>query len=298
MRTSTGQLGHLICQGRFAPKSHSPYLHPILVDVKRYWLRLPKNVFTLHHNMPAFLILKMLGHNNSYLPTAYVARREGYVLTRVCPSVCPHPVGGEVPQLGPGGGDTPARSRQGVPHLGYPPQTWLGVPHLGYPPGQVWPEVGYPPVRSDQGGTQGGVPWLGGTPPWVPPWSDLTRGYPTSGTPYQTWLGCTPMGGAPPWVPPVRPGRGGTHRVVLDTLRSVCLLRWRRRTFLFRYICTNLGAIWLPEKKEENIQNFTRKRNLFWSRPAQFYTINYIFLEFLSTVISCSNITLNQLFSC
>ena len=85
------------------------------------------------------------------LPTAYVVRREGYVLTRVCPSVCPHPGQGapaRVPPIGPG---------------------W-GVP---------------PPIRPGQGGTPTG------------------GGYPTS--------------------------------VVLDTPRSVCLLRSRRRTFLFRW---------------------------------------------------------------
>ena len=96
--------------------------------------------------------------------TAYVVRRESYVLTRVCP-VCPHP-------------------GRGVPHLGYPPIR----------PGRE------------------GVPWQGDTSPRVP---------------------------AHP--PPIRPGRRGIQmggggstppRVVLDTPRSVCLLRSRRRTFL------------------------------------------------------------------
>ena len=36
------------------------------------------------------------------LPTAYIVRREDYVLTSVCPSVCPHP-GGGVPRPGPDG---------------------------------------------------------------------------------------------------------------------------------------------------------------------------------------------------
>ena len=98
----------------------------------------------------------------------------------------------------------------------------------------------------------GGLPWLGGTP--------------MGGTPHQTWPGGYPgrgyPGGTPPRVPPIRPGRGGTpmgvphlgypppvtpgwggtptgrvpHRVVLDTPRSVCLLRSRRRTFLLQIV--------------------------------------------------------------
>ena len=89
----------------------------------------------------------------SYLPTAYVVRWEGYVLTRVCPSVClftpggvPGQVqvqaGGGVPcqgvpgqiqggtlpqggiQSGPGGG-YPARSRWGVPCRGVPQKEYL-----------------------------------------------------------------------------------------------------------------------------------------------------------------------------
>ena len=90
-----------------------------------------------------------------------------------------------------------------------------GVPHLGYP-GQTWP---------------GGLP----------------KGYPTLGTPCQTWPWGTPTRGYPTLgAPPVGPGqgdpdraRGGTPpRVVLDRPRSVCLLRSRRRTFLFKeYIC-------------------------------------------------------------
>ena len=132
----------------------------------------------------------------------YVVRREGYVLTRVCPSVCPH-LGGYpgqvqtgVPQPGLMGG-TPAG---GVPHLGYPCQTWLGVPllvgHLGYPwsdltgggtpaggtPARGVHHLGYPP--SD---LAGGIPLLGGgTPPWVPPIGSGRGGYPTSGKRWST----------------------------------------------------------------------------------------------------------------
>ena len=118
------------------------------------------------------------------LPTAYVARREGYVLTRVCPSVCLSTPGG-VPWPGPDGrGGTPARSSEGYP-LGTPHQTWPGVsllggvPHLRYPPSDL----------------AGRVP--------------LPGGYPTSGTPHQIWPGGTPTGDTPPQVPHMRPGRGG-----------------------------------------------------------------------------------------
>ena len=115
-----------------------------------------------------------------YLPTAYVVRREGNVLTRVCPSFC----------LSTPGGVYPGQVQVG----GYPCQ---GVPHLWYPPSDL----------------------AGGTPPRVPP-SDLAGGYPTSSTP----------------PPPVRPGQGGypTSDGVLDTPRSVWLLRSRRRTFLLQ----------------------------------------------------------------
>ena len=44
---------------------------------------------------------------NYLLPPAYVVRREGYVLTRVCPSVCPQGGGGGQSSWG-GGGVSPA----------------------------------------------------------------------------------------------------------------------------------------------------------------------------------------------
>ena len=137
---------------------------------------------------------------------------------------------GRVPRPGPAGGGTPPQvppSHQtwpgGYPTSGTPSQTWQG----GTPP---W----VPPVRPGQGVSHSGTPrqtWLGGTlpggtPPWVPP--------------HQTWPRGYPAGGTPPWVPPtpIRPGRGVTPPWVtdgvLDTPRSVCLLRSRRRTFLFQ----------------------------------------------------------------
>ena len=121
---------------------------------------------------------------NYLLPTAYVVRREGYVLTHVCPAVCPHlgrgysgqvhmGMGGGVLQPGEAGG-YPCR---GVLHLGYPCQTWPG------------------------GTLPGGYPTLG------TPLSDLVRGYPrwgypagrypTLGTPHQTWPGG--VGYSPPF---------------------------------------------------------------------------------------------------
>ena len=115
-----------------------------------------------------------------------------------CLSVCPH-LGG-VPWPGPDGG--------GVPQPG---PAWGGTPYEGYPDGGTPPRV-HPAVRPGQGDT----------PPWVPPLPplDLAGRYPTSGTPHRTWPGGYPNGGGTP------------PRVVLDTPRSVCLLRSRRRTFL------------------------------------------------------------------
>ena len=89
------------------------------------------------------------------LPTAYVVRREGYVLTRVCPSVCPHPGGGGYPSQ--------VQWGRGTPTGGTPP--WV-------PP--VRPSWGYP---SEGGYSTSGTPhrtWLGGNP---------MGGYPILGTP-------------------------------------------------------------------------------------------------------------------
>ena len=67
-----------------------------------------------------------------YLPTAYVVRREGYVLTRVCLSVCPH-LGGYPGQVQTGGYPSQVQLG-GTPCRGYPtldPPWQGGVPHLG-----------------------------------------------------------------------------------------------------------------------------------------------------------------------
>ena len=138
--------------------------------------------------------------------------REGYVLTRVCPSVC----------LSTGG---------------YPSQVWWGVPEVGYPPPPS--RDGVPPARSN-----------GGVPParsrWGVPWPDPDRGVP--------WPGL--MGGTrggrdevPPWQGWGTPWQGVSHPYyrttdgVLDTSRSVCLLRSGRRTFLLPVWLTNLTSV-------------------------------------------------------
>ena len=150
--------------------------------------------------------------------TAYVVRREGYVLTRVCPSVCPRRGWGGTPgQVQAGGvpqlGGTPPRVPPGQTWLGGVPQlrgthlrypliwpgqgvSWWGVPHLGYPLSDLAREV-----------TWGGAPL--GTPS-----SDLARGYPDGrvphlGYPCWTWLGGTQLGGIPPQVPPHLTWPGG-----------------------------------------------------------------------------------------
>ena len=250
----------------------------------------------------------------SLLPTAYVLRREGSVLTCVCPSVCPH-LGGYpswgVPHLRyPLSDLAKGVPCWGVPHLGYPPVgpgqgvplmegcTLSGgtpareVPHLRYPPvgpgqgvslmegctlsggtpAREVPHLGYPPVRPGQEGTP-----AGGTPPQVPPLSDLgvplpwggypAGGYSTSRThPCWTWLRGYPCwGDTPPLLSQTWLGGGTPPRVrdgVLDTPRSVCLLRPRRRTFLlfhlfrsgsFRRSILPPGAVWMEKTMLKNI---------------------------------------------
>ena len=98
--------------------------------------------------------------------------REGYVLTRVCPSIIlsVHPWGG-----------------------GYPSQVHVGrVPH---------PTLGTPPIRPGQGVSLLGVPQQGELP--------LPGGYPTSGTPLldlaRVYPQATPAGGYPSSGTPIRP---------------------------------------------------------------------------------------------
>ena len=94
--------------------------------------------------------------------------------------------------------------------------TWLGTPPGGYPdpPGGV-------PDRVPPG--VGGYLTEYPTPPHPPP-----RGVP--GPPRGTW---TPPGGYLTGYPPPGGYPGRTTEGVLTTRRAVCLLRSRRRTFLF-----------------------------------------------------------------
>ena len=101
-----------------------------------------------------------------------------------------------------------------------------------------WSSRGGYPARSSQGGTlpggysTGGTLWggtlPGGTLPGVP-----CRGYPAGGYPGRgvPWQGGTLAGGVP--------CQGGTQvgqqKECSSTRRAVCLLRSRRRTFLFSY---------------------------------------------------------------
>ena len=60
-----------------------------------------------HNPLHTESIMKEISLPFTYLPPAYIVQREGNVLTRVCPSVCPQrgvrwpgPEGGGVPRLG------------------------------------------------------------------------------------------------------------------------------------------------------------------------------------------------------
>ena len=160
--------------------------------------------------------------------------------------------GGRLPHSRSDGG----RREYPIPGLdgggGYPGtplgQVWMvgGVPRV--PPNQVWMVwgkglPGYPP----------GQVWMVGVP-WVPPWPGLDGGgYPLArsgwgastmtgwGNP-PPWLDGVPpqwLDGVPPtWldgVPPPPPSKSST----CYTRRAVCLLRSRRRTFLFKVIISD-----------------------------------------------------------
>ena len=134
-----------------------------------------------------------------FLPPVYVVRREGNVLTRVCPSIC----------LSTGGGVPISHNAlQHFPECHGAAGGTLPGPGGGVPC-QVQPG-GYPAM---------GVPWPGGTLAG----GTLVGGYPARGYP----------GRVPP---PARSGGGYPVRTtegVFTTRRAVCLLRSRRRTFLF-----------------------------------------------------------------
>ena len=149
------------------------------------------------------------------LPPAYVVR--GKVMfwhASVHPSIClstgggyPYPImlcniSQNAMRWGGYLGQVPPR---GGTRVRYPPGG--GVPGSGTPPGGT--QVRYPP----RGGTRVRYPPRGGYPGQVPP----RGGY---------------SGQVPPWGG--YPGR--TTEGVLTTRRAVCLLRSRRRTFLFLFV--------------------------------------------------------------
>ena len=168
---------------------------------------------------------------------------EGNVFTRVCPSIHPS----VCPQ---GGG--------GVPHLAgdYPSQVHLGggVPRPG-PDGGGDPQSG--PDRGYPGRSSRGVPLVG-----VPP-HQFQMGVPQRGVNWgypQTGIGYSLAG-----VPPTR----GTPRYrttdgVLNTPRSVCLLRSRRRTFLYIYIFVPFDSI---QVGSINVKNCVFARNFLNNGP-------------------------------
>ena len=118
-------------------------------------------------------------------------------------SVCPQGGGGTSRYLPPGQGSYPSPSRSG----------WgRGTPSY-LPPIQVRTGGGYPKVPTPVQVRMGG----GSTARYLPPIQ-------------------VRMGGTARYLPPSQgtypPPRDRTAYGVLDTLRSVCLLRSRRRTFL------------------------------------------------------------------
>ena len=147
-----------------------------------------------------------------YLITDRIRSTTGRLCFDTCLSICLSTPGGYPSQVQPGG--TPPQIPPIRPAGGYP-SCW-GVPLRGGTPPRGYPTSGYPPSPSDMAGGYPcrGVPHLG-YPPVRPGW-----GYPCQGvSPCRTWPGGTP--------PQLIDG-------VLDTPRSVCLLRSRRRTFLFQ----------------------------------------------------------------
>ena len=134
------------------------------------------------------------------LPPAYVVRREGNVLTRVCPSVCPQggvPISHNALQHfrechgQPLGGGYPARSSWGGPSWGVP--SWGGPCQVQLGGVPSWGD----PARSSWGGTLPGP--AGGVPSW--------GGYPAGGYPARSSWGGTQPGGVPCWGVPCRGGR-------------------------------------------------------------------------------------------
>ena len=149
-----------------------------------------------------------------------------------------YPLLGRIPHLGytlvrPGWGATPCQGQyptSGAPWLDLAGGTDRGYPTLGIPLSDLaggYPDGGVPtPGTLPPSDLAGGYPLPGGDPTSGTPLSDLARGW---GVPW--W-------GTPPRVPPQsdldgRYWRGTPPWVVLDTLQLICLLRSHRRTFLF-----------------------------------------------------------------
>ena len=183
----------------------------------------------------------------------------------------PHLTGGACPGYPPVWQGMP--TWQGGTHLGYPP-TWQGVPAWGTPLFGRGRPPGVPPTW--QGGTHLGYP-----PPdrgaclrYPPPvWQGApTQGTPLSGRGAPTWGTPPPGRGAPAWAnlpawqgAPTQgtPPPAGAALRVLAMWRSVCLLRSRRRTFLFVQFFTELQN----KKKPISIDSLSgtaERSNLQW----------------------------------
>ena len=185
----------------------------------------------------------------AYLPPAYVVRREGNVLTRVCSSICLS-TGGGLPRPGPDGAGYPSQVQMGgggglssqVWTGGYPGQVQMGSTLVRFRLGVPWPGLdrGYPSQVQigglPQPGLDGGVLQVGpdGCTPassgWGVPIPGLDGGYPGKewGTIYQEWgTHCLDLGwgtslsrpgwGTPIWTwsgyPPSGPAWGTPHRI-------------------------------------------------------------------------------------
>ena len=209
---------------RYLPPIHGTYSSP---PSEGTYPPPPSKVLTPHSKVPTSLpswiglheVLDMLwlvcllrSHRDFLAVTDHVHSMTGRLFWLVSVHLSVHTWGGTLARSRQGWG-TPASSS-----LGYPTIRPGWVPHLGYPlsigPGQGVPHLRYPTSDLARGYPDGGT-HLRSLPP-----SDLAEGYPTLGTPL-----------------PLMGGGGYPTSVVLDTPRSVCLLRSRRRTFLFLFFC-------------------------------------------------------------
>ena len=183
-----------------------------------------------HHTFPLFLF------NLCYFSIAFVPKTALSISLQVLHYYRPHPKDGGrycfqfvSPHLDGGGGETPSNQ------WGIPPSFLMGagtpIPPNGGTP--ILPNVGevppssltpwYPPVRTGWGTPTIETGWR-----YLPP-SGLDGGNPQpplaldGGTPCQNWMG----------YPPTPQSGDKAAKRALATRRAVCLLRSRRRTFLF-----------------------------------------------------------------